>query len=119
MFEPSEVVNFDWGDGRELMTDNRNPDSAVIVTDLGTLERLIDRAVRRALDAHGPGRASDLRLLTPAEAGDRLGVSSRTVLKWARSEGMPHRELGPKVIRFVESEIVEWGARRDGEREAG
>lgn len=88
--------------------------STVIVTDAATLRRLIRDAVREELGE----RPRDLRLLTPAEAGDRLGVSSRTVLKWAREEGMPHRELGPKLIRFVESEIVEWGARRD-HREAG
>lgn len=89
-------------------------DNPVIVTDYATLGRLINRAVRDALEEG----AQPLRLLTPEEAGDCLRVSPRTVIKWARTEGLPHRDLGPKVIRFVESEIVEWRSNRD-ERKAG
>lgn len=79
----------------------------VILMSPEELRALVAEAVRDAL-----GRREDLRLLTPEEAATVLGVSTRTVLKWARSEGLPHRELGPKVVRFVESEITEWGARR-------
>ena len=88
------------------MHDPMNP--RVIVVSPEDLRALVAEAVREAMGQ----REDSLRLLSPDEAGAVLGVTGRTVLKWAKNEGLPHRELGPKVVRFVESEILEWGARR-------
>lgn len=88
------------------MADFDHLHNGVVITDITTLRELIDGAVRKALEER---ERAELRLLTADEAGQRLGVSSATVLKWARRDGLPHRKLGGKEVRFVEAEIMEWG----------
>lgn len=85
--------------------------AAVIVVTPEELEAIVERAVRRALEAAGHEPPS-ARLLKPEEAGDRLGVTKTTILKWARKKGLPHRRLGDREVRFVEAEILEWNTAR-------
>lgn len=80
----------------------------LIVTDEETLRRIVDEAVSEALRL----RSAPPRLLTPDEAGERLGVTKRTILRWAREQHLPHRRLGPREVRFVEAEILGWNADR-------
>ncbi len=85
----------------------------VLLVDEATLRRIVSEAVSEALAE----RSSGLRLLTPAEAAEILGVNERTVLRWAKAGKLPYRELSSKVLRFVESEILAAGVR--GVRKAG
>ena len=79
--------------------------NVVIVTDAETLTRIVDEAVRSALERAG---RPPLKLLTPDEAGQLLGVNPRTLLRWVKTREIPHRQVGPKLVRFVESELVAW-----------
>lgn len=82
----------------------------LVVIDEDTLRRIVAEAVTEALGA----RASGLRLLTPKEAGEVLGVGERTVLRWTKAGRLPYRELSPKVYRFVEAELRATGVRKAG-----
>lgn len=82
----------------------------LVVIDEDSLRRIVAEAVKDALG----GRGNDLRLLTPKEAGEVLGVGERTVLRWRKAGRLPYRELSPKVYRFVESELRAAGKRKAG-----
>lgn len=47
------------------------------------------------------------RLLTAAELADRLALSTSTVLDWFEAGRLPGFKLG-RVVRFRESEVLEW-----------
>ena len=47
------------------------------------------------------------RLLTAAELAERLALSTSTVLDWFEAGRLPGFKLG-RVVRFRESEVVEW-----------
>ncbi len=48
------------------------------------------------------------RLLTARTVADQFGVSTETVLRWARLGDLPSIQLSNRAIRFVKSEIEEW-----------
>lgn len=48
------------------------------------------------------------RLLTARTVADQFGVSTETVLRWARRGELPSIHLSNRAIRFVKSEIEEW-----------
>ena len=47
------------------------------------------------------------RLLTAAELGERLALSTSTVLDWFEAGKLPGFKLG-RVVRFRESEVLGW-----------
>lgn len=59
------------------------------------------------------------RLLTAAELGERLALSTATVLDWFEAGRLPGFKLG-RVVRFREEEVLEWvEAQRVGPSVAG
>ena len=48
------------------------------------------------------------RLLTAREVADLVGVHVETVLRWWRSGRLPGRRLPTGVLRFWESETLDW-----------
>jgi len=48
------------------------------------------------------------RLLTGREVADRLGLSTKTVLRWAQTGELPAIRLSNRAIRFREDELDEW-----------
>ena len=52
------------------------------------------------------------RLLTAREVGDRLGVSTETVLRWTRRGDLPAFRLPGRGIRYRESDLDDWLALR-------
>jgi excisionase family DNA binding protein len=42
------------------------------------------------------------------EAAHMLGVPKGTVYGWVHLKAIPHVRLGPRLVRFVRSEIVAW-----------
>ena len=42
------------------------------------------------------------------QVAEYFGVNSRTVLRWAAEEGMPHMKLSPKVVRFDPAKVREY-----------
>jgi excisionase family DNA binding protein len=52
------------------------------------------------------------RLLTGRVVAERLGVSTETVLRWARRGELPAVHLSTRAIRFPEDAIEEWIAER-------
>lgn len=51
-------------------------------------------------------------LLTARTVADRLGVSSETVLRWARRGQLPAIYLSNRAIRFPEDQLDAWLAQR-------
>ena len=47
------------------------------------------------------------RLLTAAELGERLALSTSTVLDWFEARRLPGFKLG-RAVRFRESEVLAW-----------
>jgi excisionase family DNA binding protein len=52
------------------------------------------------------------RLLTGREVADQLGVSTKTVLRWALDGRLPSIRLSNRAIRFRETELDAWLAQR-------
>lgn len=52
-------------------------------------------------------RAVSERLVTAAELGEHLALSTSTVLDWFEAGRLPGFKLG-RVVRFRESEVVDW-----------
>jgi excisionase family DNA binding protein len=51
-------------------------------------------------------------LLTAREVAGRLGLSTETVLSWARAGKLPAFRLGNRAIRFREDDLDAWLAER-------
>lgn len=48
------------------------------------------------------------RLLTAHVVADRLGLSTETVLRWARAGDLPAIHLSNRAIRFPEDQLEAW-----------
>jgi excisionase family DNA binding protein len=59
------------------------------------------------------------RLLTTAEAAQRLTVSTSTVRRWIREERLHAVRLGARLVRILESEVDAYIATIHHERETG
>lgn len=60
-------------------------------------------------DSNGHGGAS---AATVDDVALHFGVSTRTVRRWLKSTGIPHRRVGT-TIRFNLAEVDEWALARD------
>jgi excisionase family DNA binding protein len=52
------------------------------------------------------------RLLTAHVVAERLGLSTETVLRWARAGDLPAIHLSNRAIRFPEDQLDAWLAKR-------
>lgn len=59
-----------------------------------------------------------LKLITPEELGNMLGVSLHTVYQWTSKRQIPYIKVG-RLIRFSETEILEWLERNKLETQSG
>ena len=57
-------------------------------------------------------RIDDETLLSAKEVATLLGVSDRTVRKWAEGRELPAKKLGRKLWRFSKRQILEWLKKR-------
>jgi excisionase family DNA binding protein len=48
------------------------------------------------------------KLLSIEELSRLLGITKSTLYSWTSKKIIPHRKLSPKLIRFEESEILDW-----------
>jgi excisionase family DNA binding protein len=48
------------------------------------------------------------RLLRIDEAARLLGVSSKTIRRWIKADGLPAHRLGPRSARIDEAELRAW-----------
>jgi excisionase family DNA binding protein len=48
------------------------------------------------------------KLLSIGELSQLLGVTKATLYSWTSKKIIPHRKLSPKIIRFEETEILDW-----------
>lgn len=48
------------------------------------------------------------KLLSIEELSRLLGITKATLYSWTSKKIIPHRKLSPKLIRFEESEILDW-----------
>jgi excisionase family DNA binding protein len=51
---------------------------------------------------------SSERLLRIEEAARLLGVSSKTICRWIKLDGLPVHRLGPRSPRIDEAELRDW-----------
>ena len=52
---------------------------------------------------------------TVDDVAKHFGVSTRTVRRWLKDAGIPHRRLGGKIIRFNIDEVNAWAKSEEGE----
>lgn len=52
------------------------------------------------------------RYLTAREVAEQFGVSSETILRWARRGHLPSVHLSNRAIRFRQDELEEWAWER-------
>lgn len=48
-----------------------------------------------------------MELITAKQLQEKLNVSRSTVYRW-RKEGMPHKKIGHKTIRYDLDKVMEW-----------
>ncbi len=77
-------------------------------------DRLIQGGVARATTRQrlNEARRTCSPLLTAREVGERLGVSTETVLRWTRSGVLPGFRLPGGALRYEETDVADWLARR-------
>jgi excisionase family DNA binding protein len=63
---------------------------------------------------HGAGQAS---LVSAERVGSVIGVTGRTVRRWARAGSIPSVRCGPRTIRFDPEAIGAWAAEHANEVE--
>jgi len=59
------------------------------------------------------------RLLTGRQVADRLGVSTKTVLRWALDGQLPSIRLSSRAIRFPEDALDAWLMERTAPTQGG
>ena len=96
------------------MTDSRRVDEDPMLVQLtaSQLERLIDERVRATV-LEAVSQLTEPRFLTLDDVGEMLQLSTKTVLKLVREDGLPvARRLGAQM-RFERDQVVEWMRARD------
>lgn len=58
------------------------------------------------------------RYLSPTEAGDYVGTSSRTIRRWIATGRLPARRFGPRTIRVLMEDLEALGRDIPSERGA-
>jgi excisionase family DNA binding protein len=51
-------------------------------------------------------------MLTVTDLAKRLMVSTATVKRWIKREGLPARRLSPRCLRFDANEVERWSRKR-------
>ena len=59
-----------------------------------------------------PLNKDDEPMLSAKEVATLLGVSDRTIRKWAEEQELPASKVGRKLWRFSRHQIVEWLRKR-------
>ncbi len=52
------------------------------------------------------------KLLSIEELSTLLGITKSTLYSWTSRKIIPHRKLGRRIVRFEESEIMDWLSRK-------
>lgn len=65
------------------------------------------KALAGGMPPDTPGRYGD-RLLTARQVAEWLGISTETVLRWARDGDIPSFRLRGRALRFSERELTAW-----------
>ncbi len=64
-------------------------------------------------------KTTDDLLLTARQVGERLGVSTETVLRWTRSGDLPAIRLPSNALRYRESDLNRWLSDRNTQQGGG
>jgi hypothetical protein len=86
--------------------------SPLVVLPVADLEALIERAVRRALEAQAANAAPEPEWLDTKGVAALLGVHPRSVPQYVRRDGLPCKRLGPKTVRYERAAVLAWIASR-------
>ena len=86
-------------------------DTPIVLLSTAQLTAIVERAVERALAAHGPVADDASRLLDGEELSLRLGCSISKLNRMVRDEHLPHIICG-KVRRFRFAEVEQWLAEK-------
>jgi excisionase family DNA binding protein len=94
------------------MSANDNDPSTMLVT-LTTegLKRLVREAMDEAVAGVAQG-SGGREFLTPEGLAERLGVCSKSIKTMVSRDGLPAHELGPRLQRFLWSEVEQWLLKR-------
>lgn len=92
--------------------------------DTGTIPPELFAVALKAVKEHWQGETSTVprgpeRSLSRKEVAERLGVSSRTIDRYREHGLLKGYSYGPKIIRFLESEILAFQQGLQSEKEGG
>lgn len=89
-------------------TDNDNdPDALLVTLTVGELKHVMREVMR---ESAGPPASREF--LTPDQLAARLGVHPKSVRTMVSRDGLPSHTLGPKLVRFLWSEVEQWALER-------
>lgn len=77
----------------------------IVMLNVGQLRAVIGELLREQ-------QTESPRLLTTNEIAEALSVSPRSIANMVELQGLPARVLGPRVFRFVWSEVEAWSRAR-------
>lgn len=83
---------------------NDNDDKLAVTLTIADLRRLVRDAVQEVCPSGTPAR----EFLTAEQLADRLGVCTRSIKTMVSRDGLPTHLLGPRLVRFLWSEVEEW-----------
>jgi len=94
-----------------VKTANDNePDNAMLVTlTRGELKALMREALQ---EVGGYAAAPSREFLTPEQLGQRLGVNPATLRTLVSRYGLPSHIIGPRLVRYLWSEVEQWLMKR-------
>lgn len=97
------------------MAANDNDHCSPMLVTLTTedLKRLVREAVVEAVAANsGSGAQRAREFLTPEQLAERLDVCVKSIKTMVRRDGLPAHVVGPRLQRFLWSEVEAWLATR-------
>lgn len=77
----------------------------VVVVSREELDELIRKAVSDVVSGVAPRTRE---FLTQEQLAGRLGISQKSVQRMVNRDGLPVHELGPKLQRFLWTEVEQW-----------
>lgn len=101
-----------------MPSNDNDPTSMMVVTLISALRAIVRDAVRDAVHDTTDAANSNAtpihtrEFLTAEQLAQRLGVSTRSVHRMVRRDGLPSHTIGPKLVRFLWSEVELWGMAR-------
>jgi excisionase family DNA binding protein len=91
-------------------TQEHDEDAPAVTMTRRELKELMREVVREAAVDATP--AANREFLTPDQLARRLGMHPKSLRTLVSRDGLPSHTLGPKLVRFLWSEVEQWAMER-------